>query len=80
MPVKSLVSLIHSQDAIQESPLVYMALNLSECASGQEHMTDGNNSFLVTSTCFYASISGSNFRIFFDLIKALATCTKTGFK
>ncbi len=54
--------------------------NVSRSKTGPTSSTDGNDSFLVTTACFLYDDNVGKFRMFFDLIKAFAICTKTGLK
>ena len=63
--MKSLKFFLFLQNGIQENRLVYMALNLKVCAdSGQDHTTDSNDGFLVTTACFDMLVARGVFRMF----------------
>lgn len=48
--------------------------------SGQDHTTDSDDGFFMSTACFDMLIASSNAGCFFDLIKAFTTCTRTGLK
>ena len=39
--------------------------------SGQEHMADGDDGFLVPATCFYATVTFRKYRMFFGFDQSI---------
>ena len=48
--------------------------------SGQDHTTDCNDGFLMTTSCFYTSITGGKFRIFLRFDQSICNLHQNWFK